>query len=200
MKRNKNSEMKKINKNRQNKIIRITGLCGVMVPIVVFSSIGLAISQAPWFRWTQNALSDLGIDKPSANFFNMGMVLGGVLVLIFSLGLIKTMTNKTGPILLCLSSSALIGVGLFPETIYVPHFVTSATFFILLTLSLLVIGITSKGNKFERSMGTAAIFFVIFPINSTLLLALLDGMAIPEMLVFSPAFIWCMIYGVKIML
>jgi len=181
----------------QTSIIKIAGICGILVPIVVFTCIGLAMAHAPWFRWTHNALSDLGIESNTAALFNIGTVLGGLLTFIFSLGLIKIISNKIGAYVLSLSSLALIGIGLFPENIFIIHFIFSATFFILLAFSLLIIGLKIKQDQFERNMGILAILFAVVAIGSTIFLIPFEGVAISESFVCFPAFVWCMLYGVK---
>ena len=94
-------------------ITRLAGICGILIPVVVFTSILLALAGAPWFRWTNNALSELGVEGVSAFFFNNGLILGGILAFIFSIGLMRTLKKKTGAYILAASSLALIGVGLF---------------------------------------------------------------------------------------
>ena len=178
-------------------ITKIAGLCGVLVPIVVFVCIGLSMTQAPWFKWTHNALSDLGIKSNAAAFFNIGMILGGSLTFVFSLGLIRILSNKIGAYILSLSALGLIGIGLFPETIFTLHFISSATFFVLLALSLLLIGLKIKQDPFERNMGMLATLFAMVAISSTIFLIPFEGVAIPEAFACFPAFIWCMIYGAK---
>jgi len=185
-------------KLRNTRITKIAGICGILIPIVVFIFVGLAMTHSPWFEWTEHALSDLGVNGLSAIFFNSGMVIAGILAFIFSLGLMKVLTKKIGAYILCLSSIALIGIGLFPETIFPIHFFTSASFFILLAISLLIIGLTiNKQNKFERKMGILASFFAILAFSSAILIIGLEGVAIPESLSCFPAFIWIMIFGVK---
>jgi hypothetical membrane protein len=181
----------------KNRITKVAGICGILIPIVVLMCIGLAMSHSPWFRFTKHAFSDLGVEGISAIFFNSGMIIGGILVLIFSFGLIKILTNKTGGYILSLSSFALIGIGIFPETVYILHFIVSAAFFVLLAISLLIIGLTIKRNKSERTMGILAALFAIIAICSTILLLPFEGIAIPEAVSSLPAFIWCMVYGVK---
>ena len=61
----------------------MAGICGMLSPIVIFTFLGLSLSQAPWFQWTQHALSNLGIKGVSAIFFNSGFILGGILTFIF---------------------------------------------------------------------------------------------------------------------
>jgi hypothetical membrane protein len=182
---------------RKSGITRIAGICGVLIPIVIFTCLGLSLAASPWFTWTQHALSDLGIQEDTAAVFNYGMIVGGILSFIFSLGLIRILSKKIGAYILLVSSLALIGIGLFPETLFGLHFVTSASFFMLLTLAFLIIGLTIKQNHFERSVGSLAFIFALIAIGSTVFLIQLEGIAIPEALSCFPAFIWCLIVGVK---
>lgn len=181
----------------KNRITRITGICGILIPIVVLLCIGLAISHSPWFRFTEHAFSDLGIEGISAIYFNSGVILGGFLALVFSLGLIKILQKKTGAYILSLSSLALIGIGIFPKTVYTVHFIVSAAFFVLLAISFLIIGLTIIRDPSERTMGILATLFALITICSTIFLIPWEGIAIPETLSSLPAFIWCMVYGIK---
>jgi len=185
---------------RIKNITKIAGICGILIPVVIFTFIGLAMMHSPWFEWEKNALSDLGIDGISAFFFNYGMIIGGILVLIFSIGLMRFLSNKAGAYVLCASSLALVGIGLVPETMFLPHLLTSASFFILLTLSFMIIGLTNKNSKFEKSVGMLAIFFAFLAIISIFFIIPLDGVAIPESMSCFPAFIWCMITGTKMVI
>lgn len=179
---------------------KISGFCGILIPIVIFINIGIAIFYSPWFNWTKNALSDLGIEGISAFFFNNGMILGGILVLIFSIGLVKRLEVKTGGYVLFLSSIALIGIGVFPETMFTIHWIFSALFFITLTIALLIIGITLRKNQSERTLGSIATIFSILSFCSLMLIFPWEGIAIPESISCFPAFVWFMIYGAKMTL
>jgi hypothetical membrane protein len=189
--------MRNIFDSRPWDIARIAGVCGIFIPVVIFTCLGVALISSPWFTWTHHALSDLGIMENSAVFFNYGMIVGGILTFVFSLGLIKVLSHKTGAYLLALSSVALIGIGIFPETVATLHFITSASFFMLLTIALLIIGLTIRKNHFERSMGSLAFVFAVIALFSTVFLLYLEGIAIPEALSCFPAFVWCLIVGVK---
>lgn len=169
----------------------------MLIPVVVFSCLGLSIASSPWFTWTQHALSDLGIQGSTAALFNNGMILGGILSFVFSLGLMKVLSNKLGAYLLLLSSLALIGIGVFPETLFVLHFVTSASFFILLSIALLIIGLTSRQNHFDNHIGLLAVILACIAVSSLVLLFPFEGIAIAEALSCFPAFIWCSIVGLK---
>jgi len=174
-----------------------SGICGILASLVIFTSILLAIYVSPWFRWTNNALSDLGVEEASALFFNGGLVLGGVLLFIFSLGLATTLPNKIGAYLLAFGSLSLMGIGLFPETLFIPHYIVSATFFVLLALSLFVIGITTVKKQNDRNIGAIACVFSVIAVCSAVLLNFFSGIAIPEAFASFPGIIWCMIYSVK---
>ena len=182
---------------RQSGITRITGICGILIPVVIFTCLGLSIASSPGFTWTQHALSDLGIQENTAALFNNGMILGGILSLIFSLGLMKILSHKLGAYLLLLSSLALIGIGVFPETLFVLHFVTSASFFVLLATALLIIGLTRRQNHFDQNIGLLALALACIAVSSIVLLFHFEGIAIAEALSCFPAFIWCSIVGLK---
>jgi hypothetical membrane protein len=181
-------------------ITRIAGICGVLLPIVMFSCLGLSIASSPWFTWTEHALSDLGVQKSTAVLFNYGMILGGFLTFVFSLGLSKVLSNKTGVYLLMLSSCAMIGIGVFPQSLFVLHFITSASFFVILTIALLIIGMTVRQNHFERIMGFLALLFALIAMISSVFLFQLKGIALPEALSCFPSFVWCLIVGAKMAL
>jgi len=181
-------------------ITRIAGVCGLFIPVVMFTCLGLALASSPWFTWSEHALSDLGVQESTAALFNYGMIAGGVLIFIFSLGLIKILSTKMGAYLLLISSFALVGIGVFPETTYVLHFLTSASFFMILTLAFLIIGVTIKKDHFEKSMGLLALVFAFIAIVSSVLLFQLKGIALPEALSCFPAFMWCCIVGAKMTL
>ena len=182
---------------RKSGFTRVAGICGVLIPVVMFTCLGLSLAASPWFTWTHHALSDLGIHEDTAVVFNYGMVLGGILTFIFSLGLIRILSKKIGAYLLLVSSFSLIGIGLFPETIFGIHFITSASFFMLLTLAFLILGLTIKQNHFERSVGLLAFVFALMAIGSIVFLFQLEGIAISEAFSCFPAFVWCLIVGLK---
>jgi hypothetical membrane protein len=190
--------MSVINQIKHIRLIKITAVCGILIPIIIFTSIFFAISVAPWFEWTNNALSNLGVKGLSAFFFNNGLIIGGFLIFIFSLCLISLLKNKIGAYLLFGSSISLMGIGVFPETIFLLHYFTSAAFFILITITMLIIGITMYFNNSYKTLGAIALFFSIIAMVSPFTLSYLNGIAIPEAMACFPAFIWCMLFGIKI--
>ena len=64
---------------------KLSGLCGIIGPTAAILMIFLAVSRAPWFSWTDNALSDLGVSEV-AYLFNSAVIFAGVLNFFFALG------------------------------------------------------------------------------------------------------------------
>ncbi|KYK29786.1 hypothetical protein AYK20_00185 [Thermoplasmatales archaeon SG8-52-1] len=168
------------------------------MPFVFLISILLAMINSPWFIWTNNALSDMGAEGISAFFFNTGLIFAGLLAFIFSIGVIKILTIRIGGYIIAISSLSLIGVGIFPITIFDLHYIASAIFFISLTIGLLILGLTMKQYDFDKSMGNVAIVFAFIAFISPVSLYFFSGIAIPEIIICFFVFLWYMIYGVKI--
>ena len=179
-------------------ITKLAGLCGILIPFVFLISILIAMINSPWFKWTNNALSDMGAEGLSAFFFNNGLIFAGLLALIFSIGLIKILSIRIGGYIIAISSLSLIGVGIFPITIFDLHYIVSAIFFITLTIGLLILGLTMKQYDFDKSMGNVAIVFAFIAFISPVSLYFFNGIAIPEIIICFFVFLWYMIYGIKI--
>jgi hypothetical membrane protein len=177
---------------------KFTGYCGIIMPFVFLISILIAMIYSPWFKWTNNALSDLGSKGVSSLFFNNGLILAGTLGFIFSVGLIKILSTKIGGHLLAISSIALVFVGIFPVTIFELHYIASAAFFISLTIGILIIGISIRHNALDKKMGNIAISIAIISFISPVTLYFYGGIAIPEIIICFFIFLWYMSYGVKI--
>lgn len=186
------------NSYKKTSTTRLAGICGILLPFVFFTGILIAIFYSPWFKWTNNALSDLGVKGVSALIFNNGLIFGGLLALIFSIGLVKILSHKMGAYILAISSLGLIGAGLFPLTMYTLHYIMSVIFFASLTIGLLIIGITMKYNQFDHKMGNAAITVSLLAFITPVTLYFYQGIAIPEMIICFMAFLWFMSYGIKI--
>jgi len=138
----------------------VAGICGVAGPLVALSFIAISILRSPWFSWTGNALSDLGARDPSSCLFNTGLILGGVLIGVFAVGLLWSLRGKAlgnaGALVLLLSAGALCAIGIFPETAGDIHLYVSYAFFILLVISLWIIG-AALVQLGERRLGALVV-------------------------------------------
>ena len=138
-------------------VLRISGFCGVVGPLITLSLILVAVSRSPWFSWTGNYLSDLGINPDVAVLFNSGLIIGGALTAIFAIGLKITLPGLTrggvGAMALFWGMVALCCVGIFPETTGVVHESFALLFFILSIIALLLIGSAMMREPLGRNLG-----------------------------------------------
>ena len=124
-----------------SKVTRVFGVFGLLVPIVVFSLVLVAVSQYPGFSWTNNMLSDLGVGS-AATIFNSGLITGGVLMMVFAVGLLiafKRALSRVGAVLLLVDAVFLSLIGVFTLASNI-HYPVSVTFFVLAPISLWLIG------------------------------------------------------------
>lgn len=148
--------------------------------MIGFTLVLSSISMSPWFSWRHNALSDLGVGS-SSTLFNLGLILSGLLVLSYALGLYRAGSRRfiigLGWLLLASSGLSLIGIGIFPEDKGIIHFYFSVAFFTLLASSLLVFGF---GMVLHRRYGSAA-FTLSIGVSAALVWSIpYEGAAIPE--------------------
>ncbi|MDY6930863.1 MAG: DUF998 domain-containing protein [Halobacteriota archaeon] len=147
-------------------------LCGIIGPIVTFTCIAVAIYLSPWFSWTENWLSDLGGspgERPiwSANgapsiIFNLGPISGGIFGILFIdvLRMSRLRKSEIGRValhLLMIDMAFLVLIGVFPETTGRAHLVVSTTFFLLVPLSLIPIGVALIRESSRRLGGFSAL-------------------------------------------
>jgi hypothetical membrane protein len=136
------------------RILRLCGFFGMLTPVVGFIMVFLAISQAPWFSWTMNALSDLGVDGFEAVLFNSGLPLTGAVMMMFSAGLFELTKGSTvgraGSAVHLASSVFLILIGVVNETIEPWHYVVSFAFFSSLAVMLAIMGVYHWRTNMRR--------------------------------------------------
>jgi hypothetical membrane protein len=185
-----------------NKIIyKFTGTFGLLLPIIFSLVMLISILQNQWFSWTEHAVSDLGKADASPLIFNNGLIIIGIFLLIFSLGLIKSFEKNRGPIIIFMCSFLLMAIGLFPVP-NILHEPFSMLFFISFSIAFLAIGIgifNKSQTSFLFNMKVLAFFVPIAAIFSFIFFFFYNWIAISEILVIYPGFIWCMIYSVRLL-
>jgi len=161
--------------------LRLYAYMGLITPVVGFIVIFLAISSAPWFKWTGNALSDLGVRGTPALIFNNGLMLTAALMAVFCLGLRETeggdSAGQVGWIMFLIASTFLLGVGIFPETAGRIHYYVSVGFFVSMPLALFAF----TAHLYRGGEQRLAVFTVALGLFSALVWTpSWDGVAIPE--------------------
>ena len=177
-------------------LLRAAGICGVLAAAVVLIGILAAMSAYLGFSWSNNVLSDLGVGG-TAMAFNSGLMAGGVLAVIFAVGLLiaqKGALGRVGAVLLFVDAIALFGIGMFPETTNV-HLPVSMAFFAIFPLAALVFGasaIKAKSRKFGLFTIVLGIIAILpWPITMSIT-------AITEAASAIPVLVWLMIQGVML--
>jgi hypothetical membrane protein len=165
---------------------KLTAVCGIFGMIILYIFIFAAILVSPWFSWTGDALSDLGnINTYSSPIFNGGLIVSGIVIAIFPLGLrAKTKTNTLehlGTLALLAAAIALVGVGIFPENYMLEHVITAGTMFLLNTVGLFLFGIAFARSESMKMLGASSI---ILAVTSAVIWVPIwgQGIAIPEMI------------------
>jgi hypothetical membrane protein len=199
--------------------LRISGICGVLTPVVAFTCIFLAIGSAPEFSWTENALSDLGV-MPGATvaLFNYGLIVSGILGFVFAASLFRVMRffevfsadgkphllvyrGLGGALFFSLACLALVAIGVFPENVRYAHSLASVAFFVSLIIALgrLSIGFWQVRQKpwavFTLLLGVVAAvpWLLLFVVRYV------SGVAIPEFVSAVAGGVWTAVFGYKML-
>lgn len=179
--------------------------CGILSPVIAFFLISLAILVSPWWTWTENALSDLGVDGVNAVLFNSGLILGAILYFIFSLGGLKQFfqnqaIGRIGVFFLMLVAVFMFLIGVFPEqTPYHLHVIVSVGFFVTLVLSLLILAIAMLRIPSERKLGVFTMLLAIIALLPWVVPNPWKGVAIPELIAAVAGAIWSITMSLKLL-
>jgi len=182
--------------------LKIFGSCGIVAPIVAFTCTSLAIILSPQFSWTDNALSDLGIvEGVTSTLFNTGLILGGILAVMFGLGLFTILARSTlgklSAIIFILAAAALTAIGIFPENAKPMHFCASVAFFVLFPLGMFLVGgsfiFLRKARKGVLTMLAAAFAVAVWLVQFSI--HYVPQVAIPEALSSLSASAWSILLG-----
>jgi len=182
----------------------IAGVCGIASQVAGLVSLLLAVSMAPWFSWTENYLSVLGVRGSATALFNAGLVLAGAFSLIFAIGLGKCLLSgrwlgRFGTASLVLGSMAFAAIGVFPRTTGIPHNLASLAFFTFIMLAIFFIGVTL--------LNTSPKIWGVLSLAATALIAIFrlipwpwSGGAIPQLLSCLPWSLWTIAFAVRLLI
>lgn len=182
----------------------IAGLCGMVTPIVAYVFILIAIAIHPWFTWADNALSDLGaVDTAYNNIFNFGMIVSGLLGVIFALGMFREVEEKLGVLgmgIFLAGMIFLVLLGVFPSGTS-PHMAISIMFFIYSGVGIILFGVDQLWDFAEPVWGIFALASVIPLLAAITIIYSIPydlGYAIPEFLGTIPIMQFSLVFGSKL--
>lgn len=150
---------------RKIDLIFIAAICGLIGAIIFSLMWSAAVYVDGHWIFGEETLSELGGDRPGRWLFNSGVIIEGVLALVFSTGMYKLMkgyrAGRIGAAIMFLGGVALIGVGIFPIDTGTPHTVFSYVFFglMLLALSILILPLF-RHTLFGKAMGIITLLAV----------------------------------------
>ena len=189
-----------------SRTLKIAAVCGISAPSVALVCILSAIASWSQFSWVDNALSDLGVQAgATALVFNSGLVVTGLLCLVFAVGLFrfagKRSIGKVGSVVFALACVALVCIGVFNESFVPTHYLVSVAFFVFLPISLLIFvgGFWLMGEKrlsvFTLIVGlvAAAVWILEFTVHYV------PGVAIPEFISAFAGGIWAEVLSFKML-
>ena len=178
---------------------RIAGVCGITSQLTGLATILVATSVSPWFSWTENYVSVLGVEGSATVLFNSGLILSGALSLAFAAGLwmnlpleLSSRAGQAGVGCLVMGSMSLSAMGIFPRSVEYPHNIASITFLFFIVLALLLIGltvVTRSGKKWGWfSLGAGILILTLQPVPWPW-----SGGAIQQLLFCLPWSLWTIV-------
>lgn len=165
------------------------------VQLIVF--ISLAQSLYPGYDVLNNMISDLGVG-PTALLFNASIVLFGSLAIASAFLLRKSLRKNLFPALLALAGVGAIGVGLFPETNFQPHFASALLAFAFGGLSAIASYKISKTplKQLSVALGIISLAALALIISGNYFGIGRGGM---ERMIVYPTLIWAVCLGYRLM-
>jgi hypothetical membrane protein len=186
------------------KLLRFGGFCGILGSGLSIALVLAATILSPWFRWENNALSELGVGEMSL-LFNSAMLIGGVFIFFFALGLREYLDGnrlvKVGVNLIIASSVFLALVGIFTVDMMLMHGIVSLGPLLLAPLGFVFIGLgteEAKIGKFSIGCGVAALVSILVLPMVILFLPFKVGFAVPEIINTIITIVWLFGMGIKL--
>jgi hypothetical membrane protein len=186
------------------KLLRFGGFCGILGSGLSIILVLAATVLSPWFRWENNALSELGVGEVSL-LFNSAMLIGGVLIFFFALGIREYFDGnrlvRIGVNLIIIASVFLALVGVFTVDMMPMHGIVSLGPLMLAPLGFVFIGFgteEAKIRKFSICSGVAALVSILVLPMIILFLPFKIGFAVPEIINTIITTVWIFVMGIKL--
>ncbi|MGQ4892232.1 MAG: DUF998 domain-containing protein [Candidatus Njordarchaeia archaeon] len=190
--------------DKMENLLKYKYLIGLITPIIAYGCIFAAIAVSPWFTWSKNALSDLGAHQGSNIIFNTGLIISGLLLILYTALIFERYGNiigKIGTIILGLSGIFLLLIGVFPEQYGIIHYDVSVGFFVTFPIAMIILGITHYINWKDYILFVWGILAFIGSFTIWILIPWktygITGVAIPEFTSSLLGTTWLAIQSIK---
>ena len=195
--------IKAVTPGRMARVRRVTAVCGIVSQFVGLTVLLVAaISNSPWFSWTENHISAFGVEGSAKALFNGGLILAGIFSLIFAIGLGRCLLSgrlgQLAMVSLILGSIAVFDMGVFPRTFDFMHGAATTAFFVFITLALLLIGVVAITAS-QVMWGLLSITAAVLVVGPLLVLGPLSGGAIGQLFAYLPWSLWMIAFGVMLL-
>jgi len=189
----------------KKRFLWLCGLCGITSSVLTLVMVFAATIVSPWFRWEKNALSEMGVGEV-ALLFNSAMIIGGILNLIFALGIREYLGReglvKYGTYLIMLGSVSLALLGIFTVSDPIFHGIVALGTFVLAPIGFILIGLNSKQSatkKLSITCGIAALMTILILPAILLFLPFNVGFAVPEIIWSLIMATWIIFIGIQLL-
>ena len=190
--------------SKNTKLLRFGGFCGILGSGLAIILVLTATVLSPWFRWENNALSELGVGEVSL-LFNSAMLIGGVLTFFFALGIREYFGGnrlvRVGVNLVMTSSIFLALVGIFTVDNALMHGIVSLGPLILGPFGFILIGFGTEEAKIRKLSiwsGVAALVSILILPIILFFLPFKFGFAVPEIIETVITTVWIVLMGTKL--
>ena len=185
------------------RVRRVTAVCGIVSQFVSLTVLLVAaISNSPWFSWTEEHISAFGVEGSVEMLFNSGLILAGIFSLIFAIGLGRCLLSgrlgQLAMVFFILGSIAVFSMGVFPRTWDFAHGASTAIFYVCIVLALLLIGVVAITAS-QMAWGLLSITAGVLVGGIQIVLGPLDGGAIGQLLAYLPWSLWMIAFGIMLL-
>ena len=140
--------------------VQVAGLCGFISLGVIVIAVLVPLFFSPWFH-VGMFLSDLGVFSDIGWFFSLGLVVAGFLFLVFSLGVIRFVSDdlKGAGFAFALASCGLILAGVNPDGVV--HIVAVGVMLLSLAGGLVIFSLSSRWGELSEVSRVALVLGVL---------------------------------------
>lgn len=172
------------------------------MPAGLTALLGAAISNSPWFSWTEDHISALGVEGSAKMLFNGGLIIAGIFSLIFVIGLGRYLLSgwlgQLAMVFFILGSAAVFAMGAFPRTWDFAHGASTAAFYVCIIVALILAGAVAITAS-QMIWGLLSIIAAVFVVALLLIPGPLAGGAITQLLAYLPWSLWTIALGVMLL-